>query len=257
MILSASLHKEIHKNMQFFIDTANLNEIEEAQAMGVVDGVTTTPSLMVKENIIGPDAIKTHYKSICNLVDDHVSVEVIATDFEGMVKESRALAKIDDKIVVKLPMTKDGIKAIKCLSNQGIRTNCNLVFTTGQAILAAKAGATYVSPFIGRMDDIAHHGMGLITQIAQVYQTFRCSTKILASSIRHTAHLIRCAEEGADIATASFQVIEGLFNHPMTDIGLARFLSDFKEEDLPKKNGQNVLKANEHETNENIAVVNS
>ncbi|HAS39777.1 MAG TPA: fructose-6-phosphate aldolase [Microscillaceae bacterium] len=242
--------------MQFFIDTANLSEIEEAQAMGVVDGVTTNPSLMAKENIIGPDAIKAHYKAICNLVYDNVSAEVIATDFDGMVKEGNALAKIDDKIIVKVPMTKDGVKAIKYLTNQGIRTNCTLVFTTGQAILAAKAGASYVSPFIGRMDDIAHHGMGLITQIAQVYQTFGCSTKVLAASVRHTMHLIRCAEEGADVATAPFQVIEGLFNHPMTDIGLARFLSDFKEVNEGEEN-QKELKAEENRLEEKIAIVNS
>ena len=221
--------------MQFFIDTANLEEIKEAQEMGVLDGVTTNPSLMAKENVIGPDAIKAHYKAICDLVDQNVSAEVIADDYKGMIHEGIALAKIDNKIVVKIPMTKDGIKAIKYLSNKGIRTNCTLVFTTGQAILAAKAGASYVSPFIGRLDDITQNGLGLVSQISQVYKTFGFSTKILAASIRHTPHLIKCAEEGADVATAPFRVIEGLFNHPMTGIGLARFLSDFEDIDEGEK----------------------
>ena len=215
--------------MQFFIDTANLNEIKEAQSIGVLDGVTTNPSLMARENIQGTEAVMAHYKAICDLVDQNVSAEVIATDYEGMIKEGTELAKIDDKIVVKVPMIKDGVRAIKYFSSQGIRTNCTLVFTTGQAILAAKAGASYVSPFIGRLDDIAHNGMGLITQIAQVYKTFGFSTQVLAASIRHTMHLIQCAEEGADVATAPFKVIDGLFNHPLTDIGLARFISDYEK----------------------------
>ena len=215
--------------MQFFIDTANLDEIKEAQEMGVLDGVTTNPSLMAKEQVQGPEAIRAHYKAICDLVDQNVSAEVIATDYEGMIKEGTALAKIDDKIVVKVPMIKDGIRAIKYFSSRGIRTNCTLVFSTGQAILAAKAGASYVSPFIGRLDDIAHDGMGLIAQIAHIYQTFGFSTQVLAASIRHTMHLIQCAEEGAHVVTAPFKVIDGLFNHPLTDIGLTRFLSDFQK----------------------------
>lgn len=237
--------------MQFFIDTANLNEIKEAQEMGVLDGVTTNPSLMAKENIQGPEAITAHYKAICDLVDQNVSAEVIATDYDGMIKEGTALAKLDDKIVVKIPMIKDGVRAIKYFSSRGIRTNCTLVFSTGQAILAAKAGASYVSPFIGRLDDIAHDGMGLITQIAHVYKTFGFSTQVLAASIRHTMHLIQCAEEGADVVTAPFKVIDGLFNHPLTDIGLARFLSDFEKAN-PK-----AQQKNQERIEEKATVVNS
>jgi transaldolase len=192
-----------------------------------------------------------HYKAICDLVDQNVSAEVIATDYEGMIKEGTELAKIDDKIVVKVPMIKDGVRAIKYFSSQGIRTNCTLVFTTGQAILAAKAGASYVSPFIGRLDDIAHNGMGLITQIAQVYKTFGFSTQVLAASIRHTMHLIQCAEEGADVATAPFKVIDGLFNHPLTDIGLARFISDYE-----KVNGKEEATADKKEEQKETALVN-
>ena len=242
--------------MQFFIDTANLDEITEAQALGVLDGVMVSHSLLAQENILESEAILNHYKEICNKIEQHIHVELISSDFEEMIKEGSTLANIDDKIVIKVPMTKDGVKAIRYFATQGIRTNCTLVFTTGQAILAAKAGAVYVSPFIGRMDDVAHQGFGLITQIAQVYKTFGFSTKVLATSVRHTMHLIRCAEEGADVATAPFQVIEGLFNHPMTDIGLARFLSDFEEVNEGKEN-QERSTTDHHQTDEKIAVVNS
>lgn len=212
--------------MKFFIDTANLNDIKEAFDLGVLDGVTTNPSLMAKEGIIGEENIKAHYKSICNIVNDKVSAEVIATDFEGMVREGKELAKIDDKIVVKIPMIKDGIKAIKYFHAEGIRTNCTLIFSAGQAILAAKAGASYVSPFIGRLDDIGFDGLDLIAQIVQIYQNYGMVTEILAASLRHTMHLIKCAEVGADVVTCPLHVITGLLNHPLTDKGLAQFLAD-------------------------------
>ncbi|MCC5921783.1 MAG: fructose-6-phosphate aldolase [Cyclobacteriaceae bacterium] len=215
--------------MQFFIDTANLDEIREAQDMGILDGVTTNPSLMAKEGIKGEANVNKHYQQICDIVDDNVSAEVIATDYEGMLREGRALAKLDDKIVVKVPMTRDGVKAISTFTAEGIRTNCTLVFSAGQAILAAKAGADYVSPFIGRLDDIAHDGMGLIGQIREIYDNFGFQTEILAASVRHTMHLIECAELGADVATCPLKVITGLLNHPLTDIGLAKFLEDHKK----------------------------
>ncbi|MBT1698300.1 fructose-6-phosphate aldolase [Fulvivirgaceae bacterium PWU4] len=215
--------------MKFFIDTANLNEIKEAYDLGVLDGVTTNPSLMAKEGIKGTDNIKAHYKAICNIVDNNVSAEVIATDFDNIIKEGKELAKIDDKIVVKVPMIKDGVKAIKKFSSEGIRTNCTLVFSPGQAILAAKAGASYVSPFIGRLDDIAHDGMDLIAQLRQIYDNYAFDTEILAASVRHTIHLIQCAEIGADIVTCPLNVITGLLKHPLTDAGLEKFLADHKK----------------------------
>ncbi len=212
--------------MKFFIDTANLSDIQEAYDLGVLDGVTTNPSLMAKEGISGHDNVMAHYKAICNIVDDNVSAEVIATDFEGMVKEGTELAKIDDKIVVKIPMIKDGVKAIKHFTNEGIRTNCTLVFSAGQALLAAKAGASYVSPFIGRLDDISYDGLQLIEQIVEIYDNYGFLTEVLAASIRHTMHLIQCAEIGADVATCPLNVITSLLNHPLTDKGLAQFLAD-------------------------------
>src|SRR5690242_10946124 len=215
--------------MKFFIDTANLNEIKEAHDLGVLDGVTTNPSLMAKEGIKGADNIKAHYKAICNIVDNNVSAEVIATDFDGIIKEGYELAKIDNKIVVKVPMIKDGVKALKKFSSEGIRTNCTLVFSAGQAILAAKAGASYVSPFIGRLDDISQDGLDLIVQIRQIYDNYGYQTEILAASVRHTMHLIKCAEIGADVSTCPLNVITALLNHPLTDSGLAKFLADHKK----------------------------
>ena len=215
--------------MKFFIDTANLNEIKEAYDLGVLDGVTTNPSLMAKEGIKGAENIRAHYKAICNIVDNNVSAEVISTDLEGMLKEGRELAKIDPKIVVKCPMTKDGVKAIKKFTTEGIRTNCTLVFTAGQAILAAKAGAAYVSPFIGRLDDISQDGIELIAQIRNIYDNYGFKTEILAASIRHTIHLIKCAEIGSDVVTCPLKVIMDLLNHPLTDSGLAKFLADHKK----------------------------
>ncbi len=215
--------------MKFFIDTANLDEIREAHDLGVLDGVTTNPSLMAKEGITGSENIKSHYKSICDIVDDNVSAEVISTDFEGIVKEGKELAKIDDKIVVKVPMIKDGVKAIKAFYNEGIRTNCTLIFNSGQAILAAKAGASYVSPFIGRLDDISSDGMALIEQMVQIYDNYGYQTEILAASVRHVMHLIQCAEVGADVVTCPLSVITGLLKHPLTDIGLEKFLADYQK----------------------------
>ena len=215
--------------MKFFIDTANLKEIKEAYDLGVLDGVTTNPSLMAKEGIKGDDNVRAHYKAICHIVDNNVSAEVIATEYEAMLKEGRELAKIDDKIVVKVPMIRDGIKAIKKFSSEGIRTNCTLVFSPGQAILAAKAGASYVSPFIGRLDDISQEGVDLIAQMRVIYDNYGFGTEILAASIRHTIHLIKCAEIGADVATCPLKVITDLLNHPLTDIGLAKFLADHKK----------------------------
>lgn len=212
--------------MKFFIDTANLSDIQEAYDLGVLDGVTTNPSLMAKEGISGQENVMAHYKAICDIVDDNVSAEVIATDFDGMIKEGTALAKIDDKIVVKVPMIKDGVKAIKHFTNQGIRTNCTLVFSAGQALLAAKAGASYVSPFIGRLDDISYDGLQLIDQIVSIYQNYGFTTEVLAASIRHTMHLIQCSEIGADVVTCPLKVITSLLNHPLTDSGLATFLAD-------------------------------
>ena len=215
--------------MKFFVDTANLDDIRECQDLGVLDGVTTNPSLMAKEGITGEENIRNHYKTICDIVDDNVSAEVISTDFENMIKEGEELAKIDDKIVVKIPMIKDGVKAIKFLTSIGIRTNCTLVFSPGQAILAAKAGASFLSPFLGRLDDISQDGLDLIAQIRLIYDNYGFQTEILAASIRHTMHLIKCAEIGADVATCPAKVIMGLLSHPLTDKGLAQFLADHKK----------------------------
>jgi transaldolase len=215
--------------MKFFIDTANLKEIKEAYDLGVLDGVTTNPSLMAKEGIAGNEKVRAHYKAICDIVDNNVSAEVIATDFDNIIAEGRELAKIDDKIVVKVPMIKEGVKAIKKFSSEGIRTNCTLVFSSGQALLAAKAGASYVSPFIGRLDDISQDGLELISQIRLIYDNYGFETEILAASIRHTIHLIKCAEIGADVATCPLKVITDLLNHPLTDAGLAKFLADHKK----------------------------
>jgi transaldolase len=215
--------------MKFFIDTANLADIKEAHELGVLDGVTTNPSLMAKEGISGDENVIKHYKAICAIVDGNVSAEVISTDFAGMVKEGEALAKLDPKIVVKVPMIKDGVKAIKYFTEKGIRTNCTLVFTAGQALLAAKAGAAYVSPFVGRLDDIATDGLELIAQIRQIYDNYGYETEILAASVRHTMHLIKCAEIGADVVTCPLSVITSLLSHPLTDSGLAKFLADHKK----------------------------
>lgn len=215
--------------MKFFIDTANLNEIKEAQDLGILDGVTTNPSLMAKEGITGEENIILHYKAICNIVDDNVSAEVIATDYEGMISEAKTLAQIDNKIVVKIPMIKDGVKAIKYLAGEGIRTNCTLIFSAGQAILAAKAGASYVSPFIGRIDDVSGDGVQLTEQIVLIFKNYDFKTEVLAASIRHNLHLIQCAEIGAHVATCPYKVIIGLLNHPLTDKGLAQFLADHKK----------------------------
>ncbi len=215
--------------MKFFIDTANLDEIREAQDMGILDGVTTNPSLMAKEGITGEKNILEHYKTICSIVDDNVSAEVIATDYKKMVVEGKELAKIDDKIVVKIPIIKDGVKAISALTAEGIRTNCTLIFNAGQAILAAKAGASYVSPFLGRLDDMGSEGMALIEQLVQIYDNYAFETEILAASIRHTMHLIQSAEAGADVATCPLKVITNLLNHPLTDNGLEKFLADYNK----------------------------
>jgi len=215
--------------MKFFIDTANLDEIREAYDLGVLDGVTTNPSLMAKEGITGKENILKHYKDICDIVDDNVSAEVISTDYESMLEEGRNLAKIDDKIVVKIPMIKDGVKAIKALTADGIRTNCTLIFNAGQAILAAKAGASYISPFLGRLDDIGSDGMALIEQIVQIFDNYGFETEILAASVRHNMHLIQCAEAGADVATCPLSVITGLLKHPLTDSGLEKFLADYNK----------------------------
>lgn len=215
--------------MKFFIDTANLAEIKEANDLGVLDGVTTNPSLMAKEGIKGAQNVLDHYVNICKLVDGDVSAEVLSVDFDGMVKEGKALAKLDDKIVVKVPMIKDGVKAIKYFKSEGIRTNCTLVFSAGQAILAAKAGAAYVSPFIGRLDDISFDGMDLIQQIRQIYDNYYFETEILAASVRHLVHLVKCAEIGADVATSPLSVITGLLKHPLTDSGLEKFIADSKK----------------------------
>jgi transaldolase len=215
--------------MKFFIDTANLEQIKEAQDLGVLDGVTTNPSLMAKEGITGHDNILKHYVSICNIVEGDVSAEVISTDFAGMVREGEALAELHPQIVVKIPMIKEGIKAIKYFSDNGIRTNCTLVFSAGQALLAAKAGATYVSPFIGRLDDISTDGLNLIAEIRLIYDNYGFETEILAASIRHTMHIIECAKIGADVMTGPLSSIEGLLKHPLTDSGLATFLADYKK----------------------------
>lgn len=212
--------------MKFFIDTANLDQIKEAQDLGVLDGVTTNPSLMAKEGISGDDNVINHYKTICEIVDGDVSAEVIATDYEGMIKEGEALAALHPQIVVKIPMIKDGIKAIKYFSSKGIKTNCTLIFSSGQALLAAKAGATYVSPFIGRLDDISTEGMQLIEEIRLIYDNYAFETQILAASVRHTMHIIQCAQVGADVMTGPLNAMLGLLKHPLTDNGLAQFLAD-------------------------------
>ncbi|HTF80612.1 MAG TPA: fructose-6-phosphate aldolase [Cytophagales bacterium] len=215
--------------MKFFIDTANLAEIKEAYDLGVLDGVTTNPSLMAKEGIKGEANVLNHYIEICKLVDGDVSAEVLSTDFDSMVKEGKALAKLNDKIVVKVPMIKDGVKAIKYFKSEGIRTNCTLVFSAGQAILAAKAGAAYVSPFIGRLDDVSFDGMDLIRQIRQIYDNYYFETEILSASVRHLVHLVKCAELGSDVVTCPLNVITGLLKHPLTDIGLEKFIADSKK----------------------------
>lgn len=215
--------------MKFFIDTANLSQIREAQDLGVLDGVTTNPSLMAKEGIKGHNNILKHYVDICEIVDGDVSAEVIATTFEEMVREGENLASLHPQIVVKVPMIKDGVKAIKHFTKQGIRTNCTLIFSAGQALLAAKAGATYVSPFIGRLDDISTSGVNLIEQIRLIYDNYGFETEILAASIRHTMHLIQCAEVGADVVTCPLNVITDLLKHPLTDSGLKQFLADFEK----------------------------
>ncbi|WP_210490462.1 fructose-6-phosphate aldolase [Rufibacter aurantiacus] len=215
--------------MKFFIDTANLAEIREAHDLGVLDGVTTNPSLMAKEGIVGYDNVMKHYRDICEIVDGDISAEVIATDFDNMVKEGEELAQLHPNIVVKVPMTRDGVKAIKYFTDKGIKTNCTLVFTAGQALLAAKAGATYVSPFVGRLDDIGTDGLNLIEQIVQIYQNYGFPTEVLAASVRHVMHLVQCAEIGADVVTCPLNVITGLLNHPLTDSGLAKFLADHKK----------------------------
>jgi len=215
--------------MKFFIDTANLEQIKEAQDLGILDGVTTNPSLMAKEGITGHDNIMKHYVNICNIVDGDVSAEVISTDFEGMVREGEALADLHEQIVVKLPMIKDGIKACKYFTDKGIKTNVTLVFSAGQALLAAKAGATYVSPFIGRLDDISTDGLNLIAEIRMIYDNYGFETEILAASVRHTMHIIDCAKLGADVMTGPLSSIVGLLKHPLTDIGLAKFLEDYNK----------------------------
>ena len=213
--------------MRFFIDTANLNDIKEANDLGVLDGVTTNPSLMAKEGITGKKKILQHYVDICNIVDGPVSAEVISTDFKGMVKEGEILAALHQNIVVKIPMIPEGIKAIKYFYEKDIRTNCTLIFSAGQALLAAKAGATYVSPFIGRLDDVSTNGLELIAQIRLIYDNYAYDTQILAASIRHPMHIINCAEIGADVMTGPLSAIKALANHPLTDLGLQQFLADY------------------------------
>ncbi len=215
--------------MKFFIDTANLDEIREAMDLGILDGVTTNPSLMAKEGIKGEESIKKHYVDICEIVDGDVSAEVIATDFDGIIKEAEELAALHPQIVVKVPMIREGVKAIKYLSSKGIKTNCTLVFSTGQAILAAKAGATYVSPFIGRLDDVSTDGVELVAQIVDIYRNYDFDTQVLAASIRHTMHIPQCAEAGADVVTCPLKPIMGLLKHPLTDIGLEKFLADHRK----------------------------
>lgn len=213
--------------MKFFIDTANLDQIREAQALGVLDGVTTNPSLMAKEGITGEENILAHYVKICEIVDGDVSAEVISTDYDGMVSEGTKLAALHPQIVVKVPMTKDGVKALKYFSGKNIRTNCTLIFSAGQALLAAKAGATYVSPFVGRLDDISTDGVALISQIVHIYHNYGFETEVLAASIRHPLHIIQCAEQGADVVTCPLSAILALLQHPLTDVGLEKFLADY------------------------------
>lgn len=212
--------------MKFFIDTASLKDIQEAQDMGILDGVTTNPSLMAKEGISGDKAVKAHYKAICDIVDGDVSAEVISTDFEGMVREGEELVKISDQIVVKIPMIKDGVKALRYFYEKGIRTNCTLIFSAGQALLAAKAGATYMSPFLGRLDDISTDSLTMIEDIRTIYDNYGYQTQILAASVRHPMHIIECAKIGADVMTGPLSAIVALLKHPLTDIGLEKFLAD-------------------------------
>ncbi len=214
--------------MKFFIDTANLDQIKEAQSLGILDGVTTNPSLMAKEGIKGEKNIIKHYKDICNIVSGDVSAEVISVDYKGIIKEGEALAKLHKQIVIKVPMIEEGIKAIRYFSDKGLKTNCTLVFSAGQALLAAKAGSTYVSPFIGRLDDISADGLNLISEIREIYDNYGFNTQILAASIRHTMHIVDCAKLGADVITSPLSAIKGLMKHPLTDIGLEKFLSDHK-----------------------------
>ena len=215
--------------MKIFIDTANLEEIKEAQSLGILDGVTTNPSLMAKEGISGEKDILNHYVNICNLVKGDVSAEVISVDFEGIVKEGEKLASLHSQIVVKVPMIEEGVKALRYFSDKGIKTNCTLIFSAGQALLAAKAGATYVSPFIGRLDDVSTDGLNLISEIRDIYDNYAYETEILAASIRHTMHIINCAKIGADVMTGPISAIKGLLKHPLTDIGLAKFLDDHRK----------------------------
>lgn len=215
--------------MKFFIDTANLEEIKEANDLGVLDGVTTNPSLMAKEGISGKDNILKHYVDICNIVDGDISAEVIATDFEGMIREGEELAELHENIVVKVPMIAEGVKAIKYFSEKGIRTNCTLIFSAGQALIAAKAGASYVSPFLGRLDDISTDSIQLIEDIRIIFDNYLFDTEILAASVRHPMHIIECAKIGADVATCPLSSIKALLNHPLTDSGLAKFLADYKK----------------------------
>jgi transaldolase len=224
----SGLTNEVNQSeMKFFIDTANLDQIKEAQDLGVLDGVTTNPSLMAKEGITGEANILKHYVDICNIADGDISAEVIAIDYDGMIKQGEELAALHPNIVVKIPMTKDGVKALKYFSDKGIKTNCTLIFSAGQALLAAKAGATYVSPFVGRLDDISADGMGLIAQIRLIYDNYMYDTEILAASVRHPMHIIECAEIGADVMTGPLSAILALLNHPLTDSGLEKFLADY------------------------------
>jgi transaldolase len=215
--------------MKFFIDTANLDQIREAQELGVLDGVTTNPSLMAKEGITGTANILNHYKKICEIVTGDVSAEVISTDYKGIIEEGERLADIHPQIVVKVPMIRDGVKALNYFADKGIKTNCTLVFSAGQALLAAKAGATYVSPFIGRLDDVSTDGMALIKQIVTIYANYLFETQVLAASVRHPMHIIQCAESGADVVTCPLSAITALLNHPLTDIGLEKFLADYRK----------------------------
>lgn len=220
--------------MKFFIDTANLADIREAYDMGILDGVTTNPSLMAKEGITGKDNVMRHYKQICDIVPGDVSAEVIGTTFEAIVREGEELAELAENIVVKVPMIRDGVKALKYFSDKGIRTNCTLIFSAGQALLAAKAGASYVSPFVGRLDDISTDGIALIEQIVGIYRNYGFATEVLAASVRHPMHVIQCAEVGADVMTGPLSVMTALLNHPLTDIGLAKFLDDHRKASQPK-----------------------
>jgi transaldolase len=221
--------------MKFFIDTANLAQIKEAQELGVLDGVTTNPSLMAKEGVVGQDRIYEHYRKICDITSGDVSAEVISTDYDGMLKEAAALVKIHPRIVVKIPMIKEGVKAIKYLHSEGIKVNCTLIFSAGQALLAAKAGAAYVSPFIGRLDDISQDGMELIKQIRLIFDNYDYKCEILAASIRHPVHIVKCAEYGADVATCPLSSIMALLKHPLTDIGLEKFLADYNASQKAEK----------------------